>query len=204
MKSLDCARTHTFACQTDSKFSICGEESHHLVAYHHADLFLLPRYSMKHVCPLGVVSVCLFGWGGGGCWLAASQGLNCSVLLVTFFVVYFYKEKICLSLLSVFLLSATTTTTPGWGILFIFCFSPSAVHVEEHLLFLEVKCSLLCWKCSRQIHSTCVRFVDACGWCQSGQDLVQFGYKVSTNSTNVVETDTFHDSGILFIESIWR
>ena len=147
--------------------------------------------------------VCL-GEGGDGCWLAASQGLNCSVLLVTFFVVYFYKEKICLSLLSVFLLSATTTTTPGWGILFIFCFSPSAVHVEEHLLFLEVKCSLLCWKCSRQIHSTCVRFVDACGWCQSGQDLVQFGYKVSTNSTNVVETDTFHDSGILFIESIWR
>jgi hypothetical protein len=79
------------------------------------------------------------------------------------------------------------------------------VHVEElHPLFLEVKCSLLLLSMFSSNSFDLCSFVDACGWCQSSQDLVQFGNKVSTNSTNVVETDTFHDSGILFIESIWR
>lgn len=37
--------------------------------------------------------------------------------------------------------------------------------------------------------------LDACGRRQGSKDLLQLGHKVPTNSTNVVTTDSFHDSG---------
>lgn len=150
----------------------------------------------------GVVSVCLFGWGRGSWQLHRGWTARFSLWLFSWFI--FYKENKNWSLSSFLSFFSQNTTTPGWGILFNFCFSPSAVHVEEHPLFLEVKCSLLLLSMFSSNSFDLCSFVDACGWCQSSQDLVQFGNKVSTNSTNVVETDTFHDSGILFIESIWR
>jgi hypothetical protein len=69
------------------------------------------------------------------------------------------------------------------------------VHVERiYILFLEDV--FLVGEITTDIHWwTCLLCVDACGRRQGSQDLLQLGHKVSTNSTNVVTTDSFHDSG---------
>lgn len=122
-------------------------------------------------------------------------------------MVYFDKNKASLvslsRFLSLFSVLFSPSLRPGYGLLF----SPSAVpvHVVEPIFGRE-KCR---WRKERDryIHLTCLLCLDACGRRQGSQDFLQLGHKVPTNSTNVVTTHSFHDSGdftssFLFLSSL--
>lgn len=125
-------------------------------------------------------------------WLSLSRG---TTTLPRLCVVYFYSKTKRLSSLfcffCLFWFCSLPPLRPGYGL----WFSPSAVpvHVVDPIFGRE-KCR---WRKERDRYSFDLSelCLDACGRRQGSKDLLQLGHKVPTNSTNVVATDSFHDSG---------